>query len=344
MLEERCYYAQNWRKDVVAILTGSGELVEQVRYSSYGMPYGLPAGDTDSDGDYDGADATAITGAYDVRKDANLDGLVNVFDVTHASNIAGGGGTVTTGRDVLGSPANANRFGYGAYLRDPAVPQWHVRNRVFRSDLGRWLTRDPMLYADGYNLYTYSQSRPVQYVDALGLDSSDVREKEDGKDTKDKKETRDYHKRRGAYYDYTLKCGFKQYGTDHTIRRSGWTHNINGLMNGMNKAACCVDKFMISTHHVPGVGVYADRAIDACPSDVFSDRIKPCHGARINLEVCNGRSIAERVANNHPHVIFEIEFTDGTNQHVPIDWWIWPSHGFDFEIDGGHGDDYIIFN
>lgn len=48
------------------------------------MPYGLPAGDTDSDGDFDSADVAAITGAYDVRKDANLDGSIDVFDVLHA--------------------------------------------------------------------------------------------------------------------------------------------------------------------------------------------------------------------------------------------------------------------
>ncbi|MCW5757239.1 MAG: hypothetical protein KIT54_08400 [Phycisphaeraceae bacterium] len=62
VLEERRYYAQNWRKDVVTMLTHDGALVEQVRYSSYGVPFGLPAGDTDSDGDFD------------------LDGQLTIFD------------------------------------------------------------------------------------------------------------------------------------------------------------------------------------------------------------------------------------------------------------------------
>ena len=85
--------------------------------------------------------------------------------------MAGGGGFVTTGRDVLGSGANENRFGYGAYLRDPAVPQWHVRHRVFRSDLGRWLTRDSAGYVDGLNLYEYAMSMPVLGLDPHGLDT-----------------------------------------------------------------------------------------------------------------------------------------------------------------------------
>ena len=169
VLEERRYYAQNWRKDVVAMLTHDGALVEQVRYSSYGVPFGLPAGDTDSDGDFDLDDVNAITGSYDVRKDANLDGVVDVFDIIHAGNMAGGGGFVTTGRDVLGSVANANRFGYAAYLRDPAAPQWHVRHRVLRSDIGRWLTRDPAGYVDGWNLYEYVGSSAFSYYDPYGL-------------------------------------------------------------------------------------------------------------------------------------------------------------------------------
>lgn len=55
-LDERRYICQNQRGDVVAVLTDNGILVEQVRYSAYGMPTGLPGGDTDSDGDWDATD------------------------------------------------------------------------------------------------------------------------------------------------------------------------------------------------------------------------------------------------------------------------------------------------
>src|SRR5690606_19124359 len=44
-LEERIYYCQNWRHDVVALIDSSGGQIEQTRYSSYGIPFGLPAGD-----------------------------------------------------------------------------------------------------------------------------------------------------------------------------------------------------------------------------------------------------------------------------------------------------------
>jgi len=50
---ERLYYCQSWRADVVALVKSSGTQVEQARYSAYGVPFGLPAGDVDSDGDVD---------------------------------------------------------------------------------------------------------------------------------------------------------------------------------------------------------------------------------------------------------------------------------------------------
>ncbi|MFG0331704.1 MAG: hypothetical protein ACF8PN_17600 [Phycisphaerales bacterium] len=50
-LEERRYLCQNWRADVVAIVTDTAQMVEWDKYSSYGVPFGLPAGDADSDAD-----------------------------------------------------------------------------------------------------------------------------------------------------------------------------------------------------------------------------------------------------------------------------------------------------
>ncbi len=43
-LEERIYYCLNWRGDVVALIDDTADQVEQVRYSSYGVPFGLPMG------------------------------------------------------------------------------------------------------------------------------------------------------------------------------------------------------------------------------------------------------------------------------------------------------------
>ena len=89
-LEERVYYAQNFRHDVSALVTSAGQMVEWVKYSSYGVPWSMPAADTDSDGDFDATDASAITGTYDVRKDVNLDGTVDIDDFLDAFDLNNG--------------------------------------------------------------------------------------------------------------------------------------------------------------------------------------------------------------------------------------------------------------
>ena len=44
-----------------------------------------------------------------------------------------------------------------------------MRNRYYVPTLGRWLTRDPIGYQGGIDLYEYVQSSPVGNVDAAGL-------------------------------------------------------------------------------------------------------------------------------------------------------------------------------
>jgi RHS repeat-associated protein len=172
---ERRYYCQNWRADVSALLTDAGSMVEWVKYSSYGVPFALPAGDTDSDGDWDATDSAAITGTYDVRKDANLDGVINAFDVTHANSITGG--YQTLGRGILSSSGAANRKGYAGYEYDPTFEGagrhlYHVRFRVYDADTGRWTARDPLGYVDGMSLYEYVRSAPLDGLDQDGLVSA----------------------------------------------------------------------------------------------------------------------------------------------------------------------------
>jgi len=152
--------------------SGGGEMLEWVRSAPYGGFFGLPAGDTDSDGDPSGGDATDsgnITGTYDVRKDADLDGSISVSDISHANSIASGGGYQTLGRDVLSSTGVQNRTAYAGYRRDRDLGTlYHVRHRVLHTTLGRWLTRDPLGYVDGVNLYGYVGGNPVRSIDPQG--------------------------------------------------------------------------------------------------------------------------------------------------------------------------------
>jgi len=172
--EERRYYCQNWRADVVALLTDTGKMVEWVKYSSYGVPFALPAGDTDSDGDWDATDSGNITGGggYDVRKDTELDGDVDTADITHANSITGS--YQTLGRGILSSRAVNNRRSYAGYEYDPTFEGagrhlYDVRHRVYDADVGRWTRRDPLGYVDGMSLYAYVQGLAVVAADPWGL-------------------------------------------------------------------------------------------------------------------------------------------------------------------------------
>jgi RHS repeat-associated protein len=177
-LEQRHYYAQNWRADVSAILSESGKMLEFVKYSGYGTPRALPAGDTNSDGDWDSNDASSMgttdfNDNYDVRADADLNGTVDgSADAAHANSIAIGGGYQTLGWTKLSSTALFSRVGYAGYAADGVLSEnriYHVRHRVFSTDLGRWTRRDPLGYHDGMGLYEYVGSMVATATDPMGL-------------------------------------------------------------------------------------------------------------------------------------------------------------------------------
>jgi len=46
---------------------------------------------------------------------------------------------------------------------------YHVRNRVYDAENGRWTRRDPLGYVDGMGLYEYCRSGPKERLDAMGL-------------------------------------------------------------------------------------------------------------------------------------------------------------------------------
>ena len=170
-LEERAYYCQNWRGDIAALVDSGGDQVETVAYSAYGVPIGLPGGDTESDGDADGTDGTTIdswiaTGpsAYDVRGDLDLDGDV---DSTDKSLFTTGYSGQTLGRGALSSAGN--RMGYAGHFSLP-TGLWHARARNMETELGMWISRDPLGYAlPEAALYTVNGGNPIAFRDPYGL-------------------------------------------------------------------------------------------------------------------------------------------------------------------------------
>ncbi len=61
-----------------------------------------------------------------------------------------------------------NEILYCGYRWDRETELYHVRHRYYHPTLGRWATRDPIVYGDGMNLYQYVGSNPTRYVDPAG--------------------------------------------------------------------------------------------------------------------------------------------------------------------------------
>ncbi len=181
-LEERRYYVQNWRADVVALLTAGGDVSEWVRYSAYGEAtvYPFVNGDFDADGDVDGDDTIAFSAAWDSSANAadvdranGVDGddviaFAAAWDAGYATTAWTAGGGLPANAGQL-SVTSGNRIGYAGYQFDPATEQYHVRHRVYSPEMGRWTRRDPIGYVDGMGLYEYVAGRPVTHSDVHGL-------------------------------------------------------------------------------------------------------------------------------------------------------------------------------
>jgi len=65
-----------------------------------------------------------------------------------------------------GSYGNAILF--CGYFRDAETGMYHVRHRYYHPQLGRWMSRDPLGYVDGMNLYLYVGGNPLVRIDPYG--------------------------------------------------------------------------------------------------------------------------------------------------------------------------------
>ncbi|GJQ29735.1 MAG: hypothetical protein HBSAPP03_16190 [Phycisphaerae bacterium] len=175
-LEERRYFCQNWRADVVAVTKSDGTPLEYVRYSSYGEPTVYPVADLDMDGDVDTADSAEWDLLYGETPDASAYATADIdFDgepSTSDGDLFSESYTANTGLNGKGrvsSPAIGNRLGYAGYHHDPVTRLYDVRHRWYFPEIGRWGRRDPSGYRDGYSLYQYGKTAPIARIDPHGL-------------------------------------------------------------------------------------------------------------------------------------------------------------------------------
>ena len=46
---------------------------------------------------------------------------------------------------------------------------YYYRGRYYDAKIGKFISRDPLLYVDGPNAYLYVRNNPINFVDPLGL-------------------------------------------------------------------------------------------------------------------------------------------------------------------------------
>ena len=78
---------------------------------------------------------------------------------------------ITTASDtVLPQSAVGNRFLFTGRELDTETGLYYYRARYYDAKLGRFLSRDPVGYTAGLNLYAYVDNNPLSFVDPLGLE------------------------------------------------------------------------------------------------------------------------------------------------------------------------------
>ena len=182
-LEKRFYYLQNWRADTCAIANDGGLIARHFRYSAYGSRTEVNAADFNRDGVsdfFDYLDFVDGQSGSDARTDFNRDGVLDGFDYSDFVDVRS-----SDGSDISGGKT---RNLYAGYENDPSLEilkaaggsggdsglaafesMYHVRNRVYSTELGRWTRRDPLGYIDGMGLEEYCKSMAGLLTDPSGL-------------------------------------------------------------------------------------------------------------------------------------------------------------------------------
>jgi RHS repeat-associated protein len=70
---------------------------------------------------------------------------------------------------VLSSSAINNRYTYTGREWDATIALHHFRARWMSPNAGRFLSRDPIRYRSGLNMYQYARSSPFVFIDPSGL-------------------------------------------------------------------------------------------------------------------------------------------------------------------------------
>jgi RHS repeat-associated protein len=186
----RLYAHQDANWNVTALTDLTGRVIEQYWYSPYGQLEAHVAAhpfDFDDDGDVDAQDIAAGTsggtcwGDYDgasgdcKRLDADGDRDIDVDDYTIVNNyVAARHSEAALQRIPAASHSRrGNLFAHQGLPLDAELASYKNRARQYAPGAKRFMQRDPMMFADGPNLYASYRQSPISIRDSLGLVADD---------------------------------------------------------------------------------------------------------------------------------------------------------------------------
>ncbi|MCC7290597.1 MAG: hypothetical protein IT449_00885, partial [Phycisphaerales bacterium] len=171
------YQDANW--NTLATCDLAGRVLERVFTTPYGAPIIEPEtffGDYDGDGDVDSTDDASLgsgqtcwgtpSGACRIF-DFNQDGTLNASDETVMTALVAAASTNRRHENRTVSPIGMT-FVYQGLQHDPAVNLTDNRFRLYLSILEQFLTRDPIQYKDGIQLYARTSRNPIVLTDPTG--------------------------------------------------------------------------------------------------------------------------------------------------------------------------------
>jgi RHS repeat-associated protein len=86
-------------------------------------------------------------------------------------------GKIITSTSDLSTKGNSFLFVGKRFLE--SIELYDSYARIYSSIIGRFLQRDPNGYQDDYNLYTYAGNNPLNFIDPMGAEKSNINENED---------------------------------------------------------------------------------------------------------------------------------------------------------------------
>jgi RHS repeat-associated protein len=102
----------------------------------------------------------------------HYDGLGSARQLTDSAGVLAASYTYDSyGNLIASSGTAANTYGFtGEQQFGEADNLVFLRARYYKPSIGRFISRDPIGYGDGMNVYEYVKNNPVRYTDASGLE------------------------------------------------------------------------------------------------------------------------------------------------------------------------------